>query len=249
MDDLLKNRFLELAGRSYNNNIYTYTDFLGLMEISMFHEMEREVSFACPVIFGGSDETERKVIRFGNPTAFGYEEPFPINILRIEPLISKFSDDLNHRDFLGALMNLGIERSTLGDIFVEENKAFLFCLDSISEYIIENLTRIKHTSVKVLRIENPGDLPPIEKEEMAIAVNTPRIDAVVSRVYNLSRGEALNLIQEEKVFLKGRVCTDPGKQVSDTDIVSVRGFGRFTVKEKGGISRKGKQYINIERNC
>lgn len=248
MDELLKNRFLELANRSYNNNIYTFTDFLGLMEISTFHEMERECAFAGYTIYGGAEETERKVIRFGKPEALGYEEEFPIRALRIEPLMAKFSDELGHRDFLGSLMNLGIERSTLGDIFVEGNVAYLFCLDTISEYIMDNLTRIKHTSVRVSVVENPEELPPVKTEEMAVAVSTPRIDAVISRVYSLSRSESLELIQGERVFLNGRVCTDPGKNVDTGDAVSVRGYGRFRVREKGGTSRKGKQYINIERN-
>lgn len=248
MDELLKNRFLELANRSYHNNVYTFTDFLGLMEASAFHETEREISYVDYTIYGGAPDTERVVIRFGSEEALGYSEDFPICCLQISPLISKFSDALNHRDFLGALMNLGIERDTLGDIFVKENVAYLFCLTSIADYIMENLTRVKHTSVKISRVDSPETLPFVEKESVSIAVSSPRIDAIIARVYNLSRSDSLSLFQEERVFLNGKVCTDPGKSLSEGAVVSTRGFGRFTVCETGGTSRKGKTYLRVEKN-
>lgn len=248
MNDLLKNRFLELANRSYQNNVYTFTEFLGLMETSVFHETKREISYVDYTIYGGAPDTERVVIRFGSQEALGYTEDFPICCLQISPLISKFSDALTHRDFLGALMNLGIERSTLGDLFIKENTAYLFCLTSIADYIIENLTRVKHTSVKICRIDCPETLPLVEKESVSIAVSSPRIDAITARVYNLSRSDSLSLFAEERIFLNGKVCTDPGKTLSEGAVISARGFGRFTVCETGGTSRKGKTYLRIEKN-
>ena len=126
-------RLIDLAKRSYETNSFTFTDFLSMAELSDFYEIESVLGYACPTLYGGCDMSERKMIRFGDPDEFGYEQPFPIDTLIIEPLNEKFSDDLNHRDFLGALMNLGIKRQMLGDIFVKDNKACLFCKDSISE--------------------------------------------------------------------------------------------------------------------
>ena len=132
-DDFLLNRLKELADRSFNGNRYTYTNFLTEAEVSEFFKIKRDLDFAKPMLFGGNDYCERKMIRFGNPEEFGYEEPLPISALVISPLNEKFSDDLTHRDFLGALMNLGIEREMLGDIFINSNRGILYCMESMAE--------------------------------------------------------------------------------------------------------------------
>ena len=99
------------------------------------------------------------MIRFGSEDTTGYDLPFPITILQITPLMDKFSDELSHRDVLGSLMNLGIEREMTGDIIMKassrsgiRNTAYVFCVSSIADYISENLTRIKHTSVRVSHV-------------------------------------------------------------------------------------------------
>lgn len=82
------------------------------------------MKFAGITLYGGREEAERKILRFGSEAELGYEQPFPICCIRIRPLSAKFADKLSHRDYLGALMNLGIERSTIGDILPGEGEAF-----------------------------------------------------------------------------------------------------------------------------
>lgn len=144
----LKNRIRELADKSYNQNQYTFTGFLGLAEQDALWQVEREVKFAGITLYGGREEAERKILRFGSEAELGYEQPFPICCIRIRPLSAKFADKLSHRDYLGALMNLGIERSTIGDILPGEGEAFLFCQDTIAEFICDNLEQIRHTHVR-----------------------------------------------------------------------------------------------------
>ena len=139
---------MELAKRSYEQNNYCFTGFLGLTEQSLFWETEREISFAGYTLEGGNPNCDRKIVRFGNTSEFGYEEEFPIVCIRITPLIKKFSDEFSHRDFLGAIMNLGIDRSTIGEIFLEENEGYVYCLENIAYYIVENLDKVKHTHIK-----------------------------------------------------------------------------------------------------
>lgn len=109
----LKRRLTELADTAYTQNRYTYTPFLGLAEQQAYYAVEREVSYAGVLMEGGAPLCERKMVRFGNP---GYEETFPIARLEILPKTPKFAEHLTHRDFLGAVMNLGIERDVTGDI-------------------------------------------------------------------------------------------------------------------------------------
>lgn len=83
------------------------------------------MKFAGITLYGGREEAERKILRFGSEAELGYEQPFPICCIRIRPLSAKFADKLSHRDYLGALMNLGIERSTMAIFCRERAKLFV----------------------------------------------------------------------------------------------------------------------------
>ena len=139
----LKNRFRDLADRSCSQGTYTFTGFLGLDGLDVFHRMEQELSYAGYALTGGCEDAERRMIRFGEEARLGYEMPFPIVCVHIRPRLARFAENLSHRDFLGALMNLGIERSTIGDIRVGEREAYLFCTDSIAPFICENLRQVR----------------------------------------------------------------------------------------------------------
>lgn len=245
-DEILKKRLRELAERSYNGGRFTFTDFLGMSEIASFYEEERELSYAHPVVFGGTDMSERAVIRFGDPEQLGFEEEFPIDILEIKPLMEKFSDDLTHRDFLGALINLGIERSVLGDIFLERNTAYVCCLSRISEFITEELTRVKHTTVKCSKPETVPELSAGAAKEQLLQVQSERIDAVVAKLYKQSRSDSVELFRQKKVFVNGRQCENNSYLLKNGDAVTVRGFGKFIFSGTTGQSRKGKNNICLQ---
>ncbi len=245
--ELIKKRFFELADRSYSKGQFTFTQFLGMADLSYFYEEKRKLDFAFTTVFGGYEGAERAMVRFGNPDTFGYEEDFPIDILAIVPLADKFADDLTHRDFLGALMSLGIERSLLGDIIVTGKKAYLFCMNRISDYIIENLISVKHTTVSVRKAEADDicEIPKGFDKEKIIQVASERIDAVIAKVYNLSRSIASEYFAKEKVFVNGRLTENTSLNLKQGDIVTVRGFGRFKLSEILGTSKKGKLSVQV----
>ena len=144
------------------------------------------------------------MIRFGDPEELGYELPFPIVTLLISPVSPKFAERLSHRDFLGALMNLGIERSKLGDIVLRDGEAYLFAREEIAEYIKESLTRVRHTDVRVSLAECIPDGELYRTEPRRIVLNGERVDAVIAKVYNLSRDEAQRLFAGRLVFINGK---------------------------------------------
>ncbi len=240
-----KERLEELARRSYDSGRFTFTTFLSMAELSDFYEIEHSLHYAGPKVWGGSEAAERAVIRFGDPESMGYEEEFPIAILEITPLADKFADDLSHRDFLGALMNLGINRNTLGDIFVRDKHAYLFCRDTMVDYIRENLTRVRHTTVQVRPLENIEELPKPVIREQTVQMQSLRIDAVIAKAYNMSRQTSLELFPRGLVFLNGRICTENSKSVKTGDVISVRGYGKMVLAEVGGLSKKGKLNVVI----
>lgn len=246
-EELLKKRFRELARKCYQNNQFTFTGFLSLADMACFYELEKELSYVAYKAWGGSEFCERVMLRFGSGKELGYEEEFPITCLMAKPAAAKFADELTHRDFLGALMNLGIDRSMLGDIMLVENTGYIFCADSMSDFIIENLCKVKHTSVLCEKAEEIPDFAGKDRQEVKIQIASERIDGVVAKVYGLSRGEAIERFRQKKVFINGRLCENNSRQLSSGDTVSVRGHGKFEYSGVQSVSKKGKINAAIVR--
>lgn len=240
----LKNRFRDLAERSYNQGIFTFTGFLGLSEQEVFWQQEGAFRHAGYTLDGGCQDADRVVIRFGDEAELGYETPFPIACIYIRPLQQKFADDLSHRDFLGALMNLGIDRSTLGDIRVGDKDAYLFCLHSIADFICENLDRVKHTHVKCTVTDNVENFLQEEPECVTVQVQSLRVDAVLAKVYNMSREKSLELFRAGRVFVDGRLCENNSRLLKAGETVNARGFGKFKLAGEPRMTRKGRLSVD-----
>jgi len=245
--ELLKKRFAELANKSYNAGIFTFTDFLGLAEQAVFETVKRQLGGVKYTAFGGADGAERLMLRFGDEGDLGYEVPFPITALKIAPKDKKFADRLTHRDFLGALLNLGIERDCLGDIVIIDNTGYLFCLEKIAPYIMGELFRVKHTEVSVSEVEELPEGELYKTEEAVVQVSSERLDAVIARVFSLSREDAQGLFAKRLVFASGREIDSPSYSPKEGEKVSVRGHGRFIYRGTKSLSKKGKLNVKIER--
>jgi len=240
----LKSRMHDLAAKSYQQNIFTFTGFLGLSEQNLFWQEESKLRYAGYTFWGGSKQCDRKMLRFGKAEDFGYEEPFAISCVHIAPLSEKFSDDFSHRDFLGALMNLGIDRSTLGDIRVGHREAYLFCTQTIAPFVCENLIQVKHTHVRCAIVEEALQVPQEKPEQVVVQVASARLDAVIAKVYNQSRNDVLSLFRAGKVFVDGRLCENNSRLIKEQETVNVRGFGKFIYEGVKGETRKGKLSIS-----
>jgi len=243
----LRKRFLELSERAWRNNTYFFSDFLNEAELASYYEIETELSPAGSSVYGGYDYAERRMIRFGSPEAFGYEEAFPIRCLQIVPRLEKFADDLTHRDFLGAVMSLGIERDVIGDILVKGNGCYLFCEEKIADYLLENLLQIRHTQIRCsLTDETPDEFRP-ETIRLETQVASERIDAVVARLCGVSRNESLALFRAKKVFLGGKLCENSSRVIKPQELLSVRGYGKFRYLGNSHLTRKGRLNIVYEK--
>ena len=246
-DELLRKRYEELASKAYNNNQYTFTGFLSEADQAVFLSMERKLSFVHYEMDGGYEESTRKVLRFGNPEELGFLDQYPICCISIEPIIMKFGEELSHRDYLGAIMNLGIERSTLGDIKIDGKKAYIMCLFPMVDYILEHLDKVRHTYVKCARKDSfPGVLCD-KREEVHIQVASFRLDGILAKVYNMSRNQSLILFSKKEVYVNGRVVENNSYQLKAGDVVSARGYGKFIFREELGKTKKDKFYLLIEK--
>ena len=244
--ELLRKRFSELAHKAYNSGIYTFTDFLGLAEQAVFNEAKPAFYGIPYTFFGGVSDAERVMVRFGDEESVGYSADFPIVSIKAEPVSQKFADRLTHRDFLGALLNLGISRSTLGDILICDNVGYIFAKEDIAPFIISNLKRVKHTDV-VLSVADSLPTANLYKTELVrIQTQSERIDAVVARVFSLSRDEAQSLFSKKLVFVNGKLCENTSYIPKRDEKISVRGYGRMIYLGYETTSKKGK--LNIEVN-
>ena len=247
-EELLYKRFLELGGKSDDGGYFIFTDFLGLAEQSIFSHAKLKLGRIRYSVFGGAEGTERVMVRFGDTEALGYEEPFPISIVKIEPKAQKFADRLTHRDFLGAILNLGIERKLLGDIIISDNVGYLFAKEDIAPFIASELSVIKHTSV-ISRVISEEELPAgslFKTERLRVQLAGERLDAVISKVFSISRDESLRLFGQGLVFVGGRQIENNSYAPKQDDVVSVRGHGKFIYRGVCGLSKKGKLNVDID---
>ena len=247
-DNILKKRFRELAERSYSRNIFMFTDFLSLAEQSLLTSCMSSADFPkvrCE-LYGGNEACERRIARFGDEETNGYTVDYPISCVTISPKNGKFSDDLSHRDFLGSIMSLGIKREMTGDIFIHENTGYLFCTEKMAEYISENLTSIKRTSVIcTVSKECPAEI--VQKtKELDINTGSERVDAVLCAVYHLSRGNGAKLFDTQRVFINSHLVLNQGTALREDDVVSVRGFGKFKYCGVQKMTKKVRLFVRVE---
>ena len=197
------------------------------------------------VFYGGYDGSERNIFAALPSWTAAADTEYPVCAVRVS---GKFTETLSHRDYLGALMGLGISRDTVGDIVVCEDCCFIFCLSDISKYILLNLDKIGRYGVQAELAELKDFIPPLQKTEiLSIPVASLRLDVVLSAVLKLSRSSAVELISQGKAQLNYQVCEKASQIVCNGDLLSVRGFGKLQIGEVNGMSRKGRQYLEIIR--
>lgn len=246
-DELIKRRIEDLCDKSFKNNQYTFTPFLNEAELSEFYETKESSMTAYYTIYGGREDADRVMIRFGNADEFGYEEDFPIKCIKIEPLMKKFAENLTHRDFLGAVMNLGIKRGETGDILVDDKMAYMFCTEQMADYLCRELTKIKHTVVKCsIASEIPENFC-LKTQEGEVQVSSERIDGVISKIFHISRGNCVELFRTKKVFVNGKCTENNSYMLKENDKVSARGFGKFRFLGIGNLTRKGNKIVKYEK--
>lgn len=243
-EQILRKRILELARTTENKGICSYTDFLNLSEISIATSLKKELPNIKYDLFGGYEGAERKVLCFyGDDSVKAFSDY--ITCIRMLPLNKKFSDDLNHRDFLGAILNLGIVRNKIGDILIQDKEGYVFCEMNISTFIIDNLNKVKHTNIRCELVED--ETPNIKPnfQEIRGTVASARLDAVIALAFHSSRNSILSLIEGGKVYVDGRVIESNSYMLKENETISVRGLGKFIYIELQNQNKKGRYYVKL----
>ena len=224
-DRILLNHLKDLQKRAERSGISTFSGFLSLPEQDLFLRNVREYGFHDYRLEGGVESAERRIVVFSGDGEEFSPKP-PIVILEVTPLQEKYAEELSHRDGLGAMMSLGIDRSLTGDILIRDKRAWIFCLQPAADMMISSLGQVRRTAVTSAAAA--PDVPELQPRYAPLRLNvaSERLDAVAAAFTGLSRGQTEKLFSAEKVFVNGRTAADRSARLKEGDTLSVRGFGK-----------------------
>ena len=251
-DELIRKHLLDLARQAESRGAYTYSGFLGLPEQDIYTRLQPELTFIENTLFGGSEASERQIAVFGSEKELGYPPEYPIVVMKVSPTAGKFSEMLTHRDYMGAILSLGIDRSLIGDIIIRGNDAYVYCLVSIKQYLSDNLTSVKHTDVDCTfasDMEHVSEIPELRPVLVPQSTNvaSERLDSIVAGFTNISRSHIKELFLRQRVLLNGRIITSLSKEPKPGDTITVRGFGKAIYEGVNGKSKKGRLYVTLNK--
>ncbi|NLC03718.1 MAG: RNA-binding protein [Tissierellia bacterium] len=191
---------------------------------------------------GGITDAERKIIQIFPDYYESSSILSPIKALKVRGHIS----GLSHKDFLGALLNVGIKRSKVGDILLYEDYSALIVKSEISDFILLNLEKIgnKNISLQEMDLENLTT-PNLKYKDMDEFIASTRLDIVISSAYNLSRIESSKLIKSGRVKVNWKEINKPSIELEKGDVISIRGYGRAILYSLEGLSKKGRLKATI----
>jgi RNA-binding protein YlmH len=193
-------------------------------------------------LFGGFESAER--VMLGCFPDWQTAEEFPIKAITFT---FRKTDKLSHRDFLGSILGLGLKREAIGDILIEEGRAIVFCLEEIADFILNQLTKVGRTGVKL----KEGFTEPLPLRDNLLefrdTIASNRLDCVVASLCKTSRSLAFVKINEGLVSLNSVPCEKPTKSVFDGDIIAVRGYGKFIIESVSGITKKQRIILKYKK--
>ena len=246
-EKFIAKRALELGKLASIRSSYFFSQFLDERGIELSIAQINKVQGINYRIYGGYDNSLRSILCvYDQVLPPPQNEEYEISIVNVD---CKGAKQLTHRDFLGALMSLGIKRDISGDIIVKNgNSATIFLKKSATNMILSDLVEVGRYSAIVSQIENKiiNDTSQ-NNEEKTITVSSLRLDVVVSAITNVSRSVANSLIKSKTV----KVCQMPVENVhfnlQDDDVISIRGYGKYKVISIGGKSKKNKIYLKYQK--
>lgn len=239
-----------------NDYVVTFTSFLDIHQQSVLNAELSIVDDINVLFYGGFDTAERNILVFlpdflGLTDYDSLENYFrenrddnPLVVLRLKK--DNFSS-VTHRDYLGALMGLGIKREMVGDIIVNENGADIIVIRTIASFIKNELKSVGRASVTISEIDFSELADNINNvREDVINVSSARIDNVISACFRLSRSESANAIASGSVYVNSVQILKADKKVNIGDKIVYRTKGKVVLKEISGVSKKGRNFLKID---
>lgn len=241
-EEILK-RALDLSRRCEQRGIVTNTGFLTPAERFAL-EHDPALWDSAPLFRGGYPEAERTMAFFLPDWMEAEELDVSAHICALR-LRASFGEP-GHRDYMGAVLGMGVGREWVGDILVEGPEAVILCQPSVLRHLL-GIEKVGRFGVKAEML-SLDEIPRREKhtEERRFTVMSPRLDAVAAGLFRLSRTEAARQIALGALSLNYSECLKPDAPIREGDVLSLKGAGKGRVSEIGGSSRKGRMFVTAE---
>ena len=257
-EQILIAKMLDKIEETKQKNRITNTDFLDGYQSKICEDTLKRIKFENYMFFGGYGEAERKILIFYpeklrdilNFKDFWKNKSIleRLSAIRVR-LPNELKGEYLHKNYLGMIMKLGIERSKVGDILVQDIGADIIILPEIAKYLINNLSQlIRLRKAKIEQIEIQ-DIEVIEnkKKEYNIIISALRLDNVIAELAKTSRTNAKEIIMQERVFINFKNETKQTKLINKGDIITIRGKGRFKISDILGNTQRGRYIVKIEK--
>lgn len=251
-DKILLAQVLDKIEFSKQREKIEYTDFLDMYQIALVKTFLKKIEFENYVLFGGFENAERNILII-------YPEKY--NMAMVEKNYSKIIKAIkitlpeeekgkySHRNYLGGIVKLGLKREKVGDILVFNNGADIITFVDFANTLkteLGSLTRFQNSKIIVDEISKIRKQE-IKIEEVKIIVPSLRLDNIVSDLAKTSRSKAVQIMEAQRVFVNGKNEIKASKQIKQNDIITIRGKGRFIIKEFTGTTRSGRTVILVEK--
>lgn len=251
-DKILLAQILDKIEFSKQREKLEYTDFLDMYQVSLVKSFMKKIDFENYILYGGFENSERNVLII-------YPDKYNLNMIEknyskiIKVIRITLNDEekgkYSHRNYLGGIVKLGMKREKVGDILVSDDGADILVKEETAETLkqeLGTLTRFKNARIEIVELENVREQE-IKLEELSIIVPSLRLDNFVSDLAKTSRSKAAQIIDSERVFINGQNETKASKQIKLGDVITIRGKGRFVVKEFSGTTRSGRTVVKVEK--
>lgn len=228
------------------------TEFLNMYQENIIRKELERIKAKNYILTGGYSEAESKIlIMYPEKITEEIAKENITNIIKVIKiqLPNEQKGKYQHRDYLGTIMQFGLERERIGDIIVYENEAYVIVLSENAQYIKDSLQttkKFKKSKIEIIDIVEMKVKKP-EFEEIKISVNSQRLDNFISEICKISRSETTRLIESELVSINCKIETKQTKTVETGDVLIIRGKGKFIVSDFLDINRKGKQVVIVKK--
>ncbi len=251
-DKMLLAKIMDKVKISKTRNKILNTEFLTTYQREIVEKELNKIKVKNYMFFGGYDGSEGRVLII-------YPEKLDLSIIQnnlkniVKGIKIKLPKELagkyTHRDYLGTVMQIGLNRDRIGDIIVYESEAYIFVLEENASYIVSSLESAKKFSKSIIEIIDYNEVPIKESEfeEIEISVSSIRLDNVVSSIAKISRKKAEELLVDEKIFVNAKVETKSTKSLKGGDILVIRGKGKFIINKISENNRKGKMILEVKK--
>lgn len=226
------------------------TDFLQIAEVGIAKKVLFQEKITNYFFFGGRDNADRNIlVIYPEKLTEEIAKNNISNLIAVIRIVLPSVVKYEHRDYLSGIMKIGIKREKFGDILVNERGADIVVLKEVAEFLVEgikNLTRFRKSKVSLINIEGIENTEP-KFEELKLIVSSIRLDNFVSEIARCSRNKADEIINEQRVFVNSELQYKFSKKLSEGDVITIRGKGKFIFDRIDHETKSGKYLIILKK--